>query len=207
MIRNERKFVIGLAVLAVTLLSYLGHAQTMHNQPFKDLLDAQWKNVKPIVPIRPGEDPGLGVFWEYRISPPFPSHWPPDGSLKLIYYIYAAGLSPRALVDGEYVAAPWGRVEVDPRGTGGPKFRHLSEKLREIGIQGVRPLTQEEAAIFQKKAAAEAYLATLTSLTDKIEKDVRMLRQYFCTWWQFNSHIVKEIRPAHEQFFLWLGCK
>jgi len=54
MIWNERKFVIGLAVLAFTLISYLGHAQKMHNHPFKDLLDAQWKNVKPVVPIRPG---------------------------------------------------------------------------------------------------------------------------------------------------------
>jgi len=116
-------------------------------------------------------------------------------------------LSPHRLVVGGYVAAPWGRVEVDPRGTGGPKFRRLSEKLREIGIQGVRPLTQEETAIFQKEAAAEAYLATLTSLTDKNEKDVRMLRQYFCTWCQFNGHIVREICPAHEEFFLWLGCK
>ena len=72
---------------------------------------------------------------------------------------------------------------------GGPKFRRLSERLREIGIQGVRPLTQEGAAIFQKEAAAEAYLATLTSLNDKNEKDFRMLQQYFCTWCQFNAHI------------------
>jgi len=174
---------------------------------FKTLLDAQWKNIEPVVPIRPGEDPGLGVFWRYRISPPLPSHWPPDGSLQLIYYVYAAGLSPRRLIDGEYVAAPWGRVEVDPRGTGGPKFRRLSEKLREIGIQGVRPLTHEEAAIFQKEATAEGYLATLTSLPDENGKALSMLRQYFCTWCQLNGHIVREIRPAHEKFFLWLGCK
>ena len=184
-----------------------GEVKLTITSDFKTLLDAQWKNIEPVVPIRPGEDPGLGVFWRYRISPPFPSHWPSDGSLQLIYYVYAAGLSPRRLVDGEYVAASWGRVEVDPRASGGPKFMRLSEKLRELGIQGVRPLTQEETAIFQKEAVAEAYLATLTSLTDKNEKDVRMLRQYFCTWCQFNGHIVREIRPAHEEFFLWLGCK
>lgn len=184
-----------------------GEVKLTMTSDFKTLLDAQWKNIEPVIPIRLGEDPGLGVFWEYRISPPFPSHWPPDGSLPLIYYVYAAGLSPRRLVDGEYVAAPWGRVEVDPRKAGGPKFRRLSEKLREIGIQGVRPLTPEEVAIFQKEAAAEAYLATLTSLTDKNDKDVGVLRQYFCTWCQFNGHIVREIRLAHEQFFLWLGCK
>jgi len=100
-----------------------------------------------------------------------------------------------------------GPSRVDPRGTEGPKFRRLSEKLKEIGIQGVRPLTQEEAATFQKEATAEDYLAVLTSLTDKNEKDVRILREYFCTWCQFNGHIVREIHSGHEEFFLWLGCK
>jgi hypothetical protein len=171
------------------------------------LLDAQWKNIKPVVAVQPGEDPGRGVFWEYRISPPFPSHWPADGSLQLIYYVYAAGSSPRRLIDGEYYAAPWGRVQVDPRGTGGPKFKPLSKNLKEIGIQGVKPLTKEEAAFFEKGAAAEAYLATLTSLPDENEKDVLMLRQYYCPWCRFNELFVREIRPAHEQFFRWLGCK
>ena len=184
-----------------------GEARLAMTSNFKTLVDVQWKKIEPAVSIRPGEDPALGVFWRYRISPPFPSRWPPDGSLQLIYYAYAAGLSPRRLVDGEYVAAPWGRVEVDPRGSGEPKFRRLSEKLREIGIQGVRPLTPEEMAIFQKEASAEAYLATVTSLTDTNEKDLRMLRDYFCMWCQFNGHIVREIRPAHEKFFRWLGCK
>ena len=203
----QSKFVIGLAVLAITVITYLGHAQKMYNQPFKDLLDAQWEKVKPVVPIRPGEDPGRGVFWEYRNSPPFPSRWPPDSSLQLIYYVYAAGLSPHRLLDGEYVAAPWGLVEVDPRGSGEPKFRPLSEKMREIGIQGVRPLTLEETAILQKEAAVGVCLTSITSLNDTNEKDLRMLHDYFCTWCQFNGHIVREIRPAHEQFFRWLGCK
>jgi len=198
---------ISLFLMLISGQAIGGEAKLIMTSGFKTLLDAQWKNIEPVVPIRPGEDPGLGVFWRYRISPPFPSHWPPDVSLQFIYYVYAAGVSPRRLIDGEYVAAPWARVEVDPRGMGGPKFRPLSEKLREIGIQGVRPLAQEEAVIFQKEAAAEAYLATLTSLTDQNEKDVHMLRQYFCTWCQFNGHVVREIRLAHEQFFRWLGCK
>ena len=202
-----------LTVLSLFLMLIESHAiggevKVITSEDLKTLLDAQWENVKPIVPIRPGEDPRRGgVFWEYRISPPFPSHWPPDVNLQLFYYVYAAGLGPSTLVDGEHVAAPWGRVEMDPRGPGGAKFTRLSEKLREIGIQGVRPLTQEEVAIFKKKTAAQAYLATLTSLTDENEEAVRMLQQYFCKWCQFNGGIVAEIRSAHKQFFLWLGCK
>ncbi len=198
---------LSLFLLLVSNQVIAGEAKLTMKSDFKELLDAQWKNIKPVVAVQPGEDPGRGVFWEYRISPPFPSHWPPDGSLQLIYYVYAGGSSPLRLIDGEYVAAPWGRVEVDPRGSGGPKFMSLSKKLKEIGIQGVKPLTKEEAAFFEKEAAAEAYLATLTSLPDENEKDVRMVRQYFCAWFQFNGHIVREIRPAHEQFFRWLGCK
>ena len=60
-----------------------GEAKLTMTSDFKTLLDAQWKSIEPVVPIRPGEDPGLGVFWRYRISPPFLSHWPPDGSLQL----------------------------------------------------------------------------------------------------------------------------
>ena len=47
-----------------------GEVKLTMNSDFKALLDAQWKDIEPVVPIRPGEDPGLGVFWQYRISPP-----------------------------------------------------------------------------------------------------------------------------------------
>src|SRR5512139_1264276 len=96
---------LSLFLMLIGSLAIGGEVKLTMTSDFKMLLDAQWKNIEPVVPIKPGEDPGLGVFWRYRISPPFPSHWPPDGSLKLIYYVYAAGLSPRRLVDGEYVAA------------------------------------------------------------------------------------------------------
>ncbi len=174
---------------------------------FRALLDAQWEKVEPVVSIKPGEDPGLSVFWDYRISPPFPSHWPPDANSQIIYYVYAGGLSPRSLVDGEYVAAPWGRIEVDRKGKDCLKFILLTSKIKEIGIQGVRPLNEEETATYKSRESAEAFLTNLTALPDKKDKSAAELKKYYCMWAKFNGVIFPELRPLHKAFFQWLDCR
>ena len=201
-----------LTALALFLLLIGNHGiggevkRTMRDD-FRALLDAQWEKVKPAITLKAGEDPGLSVFWQYRISPPFPSRWPPDASLQLIYYVYAGGLSPRSLVDGEYVAAPWGRVEVDRKGKNSPKFILFNNKIKEIGIQGVRPLNIEEKAAYENRESAEAFLANLTALPDKKDKSAAELRRYYCMWAKFNGAIIPELRSLHEAFFQWLDCR
>jgi hypothetical protein len=184
-----------------------GEVKRAMRDDFKALLDAQWEKVKPAVTIKRGEDPGLRVFWQYRISPPFPSCWPPDASLQLIYYVYAGGLSPSSLVDGEYVAAPWGRVEVDRKGKNSPQFILLTSKIKEIGIQGVRPLREEEKATYENRESAEAFLANLTALPDKNDKSAVELRRYYCMWAKFNGAMIPELRSLHKGFFQWLDCR
>ncbi len=200
-----------LAGLTMFLLLIGGHGIGGEVKPamsddFGALLDAHWEKVKPVVAIKPEEDPGLSVFWQYRISPPFPSHWPPDASSQLIYYVYAGGLSPRSLVDGEYVAAPWGRVEVDRKRKNHPKFILLTGTIKEIGIQGVRPLNEEETATYKSRESAEAFLANLTALPDKKDKSAAELRRYYRMWAKFNGAIIPELRSLHKGFFQWLDC-
>jgi hypothetical protein len=117
------------------------------------------------------------------------------------------GFNPQSLADGTYVTAPWGRIEMHSKGNIPSKFLRLSRKLREIGIQGVRPLSREETLVYEKKDVAETYLGVLASLPDDIQKDVGVLREYYCTWCRHNGVISEEIRTQHIPFFVWLGCK
>jgi len=174
----------------------------------KPLIDSEWKKLQPNVGL--GRQTGEGLpepYWDYLVSPAFPSVWPPESNLALVYYVYAIGHAPRSLVDGVYVAAPWACVEVDLKRKLSPKFKLLSNRIREIGIEGVRPLFREELAIFAKKEAAETFLGNLKSLPDEKEKSVSELRRYYCTWLKLKGEIVEEIRPFHKEFFKWLRCE
>ncbi len=127
-------------------------------QSVKPLVDSEWKNLQPTTCLGKRIDEGAPEpYWNYSVSLPFPSVWPPDRNLALIYYIYALGYAPRSLADGIYVAAPWACIEVDLKGNFPPKFKLLSNKIKEIGIQGVRPLNEEELAIYEKGDSGEAF--------------------------------------------------
>lgn len=171
---------------------------------FKPLLNAEWRKMESKMEVQPKRPPG--VFWDYVISPPFPSIWPPDKNSCLCYYAYAAGHDLRGgLADGVHLSAPWGRVEVEIGRS--LKFKPLASKIRAIGIQGVRPISKDELAIYERKESAETYLGTLTTLPDEKEKGVSELKKYYCTWGNHNGVIVEEIRLHHTQFFQWLGCE
>jgi hypothetical protein len=173
--------------------------------PFTQVLDSEWKKTNPV--SRPATAMPVFESWNYYVSPPFPAQWPPGADQRLYYYIYAMGLNPQSLKDGTYVSAPWGRIEMQSKGNTPPKFFRLAHELREIGIQGVRPLSREESMVYEKKDIAETYLHALTSLPDDTHKDAGVLREYYCTWSMNNGVIAEEIRNQHIPFFTWLGCK
>jgi len=176
--------------------------------PFTQVLDSEWKKTNP-VSQPPHSTKAIPAFvsWDYYVSPPVPAQWPPGADQRLYYYIYAMGVNPQSLADGTYISAPWGRIEMQSKGNTPPKFFRLPHELREIGIQGVRPLSREESMVYEKKDAAETYLRSLASLPDDTHKDVGVLREYYCTWYRHNGAIAEEIRAQHLPFFTWLGCK
>jgi len=173
---------------------------------FKSLLDPQWQKVDRassgrLFPSRP-------VLWSYQVSPPFPMDWLPGPKPRLCYYAYATGFSVQGgLADAVYVAAPWCRVIVSSSGASPPILERLSPRLREIGIQGFRPITAEEKAIYDQAGSVERFLSGLTSIPEESAAETQLLRTYYCTWAGHNGTIVPEIRAFHEGFFRWLACK
>lgn len=171
----------------------------------KSLLDPEWEKLKPNPVPQSNEVPNK--WWMYYISPPFPSIWPPKPNLRLYYYAYAQGLDfTGGLVDAVYIAASWARVKLDIKGNKSPELERLSNRIEEIGIQGIRPLSEEEMAIFEKGASAQAFLGNLTTLPDRKEQSVSELIDYYCTWLRLNAAIASDIRSFHEAFFKWLQC-
>jgi hypothetical protein len=171
---------------------------------FKPLLEAEWKKTQTGLYWPFMKQPF--VSWNYYVSPPLPVQWPPDGDHRFFYYIYAMGHDPN-IYDGSRISAPWGRIEVVSSGNIPPEFMRLSKKIIEIGIQGVRPVSREEALIYKKRESAETYLLTLALLPHENDKNAQLLREYFCVWCRHNGVILEEIGKLHTPFFLWLGCK
>jgi len=173
---------------------------------FKSLLDPEWQKVESAssgmsYPNRP-------VLWSYQVSPPFPVDWPPGPNGRLCYYAYATGFSVQGgLADGVYVAAPWCRVIVTASESVRPTVERLSDRLREIGIQGVVPISAEEKGIYDRAESVERLLANLKALPGESSAEGRQLRAYYCTWAGHNGTVVTEIRRFHEGFFRWLTCK
>jgi hypothetical protein len=66
-------------------------------------------------------------------------------------------------------------------------------KIKEIGIQGVRPLKEEEKATYESRESAETFLANLTALPDKKEKSAVELRRYYCMWAKFDDLVKSKI--------------
>jgi hypothetical protein len=207
--RRAQIFIIFFSVLCITGRA-MGQNQASIVHSGIDMrisvsLDAEWKKLNPNSASPPGGPPGR--WWTYKISPPFPSVWPPTPDLTLYYYVYANGRDfSGGLVDGVYIAAPWARVEVDLKKSTDPKLEILSTKIKEIGMQGVRPLSEEEAAVYKLGETAEAYLGSLTHLPDARDRKVFDLRKYYCAWCR-DSGVTEEISPLHEGFIKWLGCK
>lgn len=144
-----------------------------------------------------------GTSWRSRITPPFPAAWPPDGSGAVDYYAYAFAFDPR-IADGERLGAPWARIRVEGR-SGEPRLELLARTVQERGIQGVRPLSPNEAAVMRDAPALEEKLLSLLVSRRPFPFAADDVRQYYCLWAGLNA-VAEELRPSHAAFFEWLGC-
>lgn len=138
------------------------------------LVRAEWPKIFP-------SDSKGPPFWSHRVSPGFPCSWPVKERGPLCYYAYAAAFDPQ-LADGERIAAPWARVTVERNNP--PKAELLTKAVKELGIQGVRPLKKGETEILK---------------TDS--------KGFYCLWAGTNGVIAAELRKIHPEFFEWLGCR
>lgn len=174
----------------------------MH-ESIRGLLQAAWRQVH-----RPADGPPEtvpGTSWSWVLSAPFPLQWPPQAGLHLRYYVYAYGFDPyHGLVDAVRVAAPWATVEAAAGGTGSPGVVQLAAALEEIGIQGVRPLTEDEAAVYRREEAVADCLAALRGLPGETAECHSLLKDYYRLWVRHHRVIAGGIRPLHAPFFAWL---
>jgi hypothetical protein len=131
--------------------------------------------------------------------------WLPTSALRLCFYAYASGNSlERPLADGIHVAAPWARVEVEPAAGLVVRVEQLSPETREVGIQGVRPVSREELAIYDERASVEAYLRGLRALPEAGTAETQRLQRYYRTWLKYNGTIARAIQAYHEAYFAWV---
>lgn len=170
---------------------------------FKQVLDREWEKVNPNRDEHPGRGPPR-VFWNYQISPAFPSEWPPRRAAPLYYYLYASGIDAQ-VVDAERLSKPWARLDIRRNSDGSAQLQILSKGISEIGLQGVRPLTEEEASVYALEPQIEAYLQSSDSVPQDTTKEAELLRSYYCAW-SGDRGVVGEIQPYHESFFSWLLC-
>lgn len=199
--------VCGLVVLAVWLTTPLPEAAMEPQSPRQEvesIIKVSWANIKSGLPAPRSFNEF--VSWDYAIAPAIPAAWPPDGKGVVYYYTFAYGSNPARLVDGQFVAAPWAQVKVDVA-RGAPELEILSKGIKEIGIQGVRPLREEEIKIFNQRAAVEEQIQTLSRKTSLHAIDAKRLKEFFQLWCSTNGVIAEELRRKHPQFFEWVGCK
>jgi hypothetical protein len=172
----------------------------------EELVKAEWEKIPK--PLPPGADsPGSTAWigWSYRISPPFPAAWPPDGKGVLYYYAYATGFQPAALADAERLGPVWARVKVDTTGQEALQVEVLAKEINVVGTIGVRPLTKEEIAVYDTGDTVVAQVYEASRRTDAKALDAPSVRKYYCAWSR-DSGVGKDISSYHPEFVKWLGC-
>ena len=174
------------------------------NTAYEPLIGAEWKKTR--TETGGGDSGPPDRSWTPVVTPPFPSRWPPEGNRRAVRYLYATSFDPQVM-DGVRVAAPWGHLECSGGDRRQPRFVRMAGTIREIGIQGVRPITKEEMAIYEKGGMAESCLQALAGLPDESDPGASLLRNYYRTWCGHNGVIVGEIVSLYEPFFRWAGCR
>jgi hypothetical protein len=156
------------------------------------------------------DPPDGNLVWRYRTTPIFPVQWPPTQRSSLVRYIYLTGQDfEKPVMDGELKASPWAKLVYEtPRAL--PLFRNLTKNIREKGIQGVRPLMEQEIAILSTLAHTENILFKLwtkhkTPILPE-QEDAALLKAFYSLWYRCHGVIGSEIIQNHEPFFFWFGA-
>lgn len=185
-------------------VAVLASSQTLEaGMPSESALEAvvsdAWRRVEPRTT---GSDPLRA--WHVRLTPPFPVIWPPVKEPRFDYYAYAYRRDP-ALADGEHVAAPWARIRVRWLRDEDPELVLLTEEPRAIGVQGVRPLEEEEQRIQRRRDEVEGIVLGLNTLPHEEHAD--KVRAFYCLWLRSHDKVAALVSPRHPSFVRWLDCR
>jgi hypothetical protein len=126
------------------------------------------------------------------------------GKGVVYYYAFAYGMRID-LKDAQLVAAPWARITSEGEST--PRLEILEQEIKQIGVQGVRPLRKEEIKMFDQRAAIEEQIQTLSMKTSLHATDAKRLKEFFQLWCSTHGVIAEQLQPKHPEFFDWVGCK
>jgi hypothetical protein len=175
----------------------------MKDKEFRPLLEDEWKKIKGASSLSFDEEESSEITWNYYISEPFPSVWPPESELYLIYYAYGEGFSvTTSLQDGVVVSAPWARIDFDYINQKVLNTTILSKKLTPIGSQGIQAMDAKEIGAFNHAISLENYL-----LKSNEERSIKHLKDYYCLWIKHHKILFNKIMPDHEEFTSWLNKK
>jgi len=172
-------------------------------EPIRVLADKEWARMGS-----EGSTDREGVIWRCQISPPFPLDWPPVRRSRFRHYVYAVGNDISGnLIDGCHVAAPWALVDSSAEEKADPEITVVSNKLEDIGIQGVEPLAEHDHKVYERANDIQRYLCSLQSLPEEGSEEIRNLREYYNNWSRNNGALETKIKPHHKRFFEWLSHK
>ena len=170
----------------------------MDDETLNRQLDKGWKK---ILDASPQDPPGPDFTgWSSRLTPPLPEAWPPDGLSTLFAYAYPCGFSPR-LHDAERIGAPWAQVARENDSC--VRWTLLREEICEIGIQGFRPLNEEEVRDLKAHCGAPACLGSMTQCPRDGEPAAEMVRGFYRHWFRFNGVIARHLQEHHRDFVDW----
>lgn len=150
-------------------------------------VDAIWK------PLQPAPVTGKPTSWSWRLTPAIPAEWTPkSNSAPVIRYAYAAMFDP-SLHDGERTTAPFAMIEIAPDGS--TKVSGTMKTLGKLEVQGVKPITKDEADRMKGDLIEPARAGQMGSL-----------RMPWCLWLRYNGVVGADLKTRHPEFFAALKC-
>lgn len=152
------------ALTAIGLAPAVGHE-----------LDSIWSRVSATgiaVDVNRLGPPALSRSWAPSLTPILTT-----GHIRVVY-AYATSL-PFGVADAVAVAAPWAVVLFESQ-AGGAKVAQMSDRVMELGLQGFRPLSNDELeglkelkGLSPSRAALQLWLELNGVIGQEVQRDLR----------------------------------
>jgi hypothetical protein len=149
----------------------------------------------------------VSVHWYQQITPPFPTHWPPQEVRSVTYYGYAEYAESNHHGPAYGRSAPWVKIVLTE---GQPAVKHVlvSSLGAEVHGQGSHPISHEMAARLVQihkdgEKGLPAFIGWKRIPDDAVQ--VQVIKDYYCQW-MIENRTGMLVREAHQAFFDWLSC-